>query len=69
MDMVDKIINVLGYSHSEYLFYRNDILHGSKIKEYLSSQTYRVLKELNPNAVFCADNRPFIAFFDATICK
>lgn len=67
MDTVDKIINVLGYSHSEYLFYRNDILHGSKIKEYLSSQTYRVLKELNPNAVFCADNKPFIAFFDANI--
>lgn len=67
MDTVINIINILGYEHSEHLFYRNDILYNPEIKEYLSSQMYRVLKELNPDAVFCADNKPFIAFFDASL--
>lgn len=65
MDSVIKILKVLGYVSSDNLFYRDDILHSSEIKKCLSSQMYRTIKELNPDAVFCADNKPFVAFFDA----
>jgi hypothetical protein len=55
---------LLGYENSDLLFYQKDIIAGDTIKQYLSSQMYRVVKELNPNAIFCTDNKPFIAFFE-----
>ncbi|HBI6603045.1 TPA: SAM-dependent DNA methyltransferase [Listeria monocytogenes] len=64
MNSVSQIIKLLGYEHSDLLFYQKDIIAGDKIKQYISSQMYRVIKELNPNAIFCADNKPFIAFFE-----
>lgn len=69
MNTVINIINALGYTHSKFLFYRDDILYRQEIKQCLTSQTYRVIKELNPDAVFCTDNRPFIAFFDICLCS
>jgi len=64
MNTIQHIIDVLGYKHSKFLYYRADILGCQEIKNCLTAQTYRVVKDLNPDAVYCADNKPFIAFFD-----
>lgn len=63
MNTVKNIISALGYTNSDFLFYRKDILSDQRIKQYLTSQRYKVVKELNPDAIFCTDNKPFIAFF------
>jgi len=69
MNSLAHIINILGYGHSDMLFYQKDIISGNRIKQYINPQMYRIVKELNPDAVFCADNKPFIAFFEINSIK
>ncbi|NYB74538.1 N-6 DNA methylase [Sedimentibacter hydroxybenzoicus DSM 7310] len=64
MKTIENIIDILGYKYSESLFYRDNIFRDSGIKKHLTSQMYRIITEINPDAVYCADNKPFIVFFD-----
>ncbi|HHU55132.1 MAG TPA: N-6 DNA methylase, partial [Acholeplasmataceae bacterium] len=63
MSTIDNIIKVLGYDQSEFLFYRNDFL-SKRENNNLSLHAYRVIRELNPYAVYCVENKPFVLFFE-----
>ncbi|MEN1968846.1 N-6 DNA methylase [Lentibacillus sp. N15] len=60
---IDNIINELGYSESNSLYYRGDLKKESLSSE-ISLQRIRVLKELNPYAFYLVDNKPFVLFFE-----
>lgn len=58
---IELIIERLGYTESDNLFYYDDLYKNKKIK--LSLQTQKNLKDIKPYAFYCIDNRPFILFF------
>lgn len=60
-DSTNLILKKMGYIDSENLFYL------SKINDckFLSFHNRKVLKELNPVAFYCIDNRPFVLFFES----
>ena len=57
MNTIKNIIDILGYNHSEFLFYRENILKSEEIKKYISYQVRRVLTDLDPDAVFCVEGK------------
>lgn len=59
---VDKIIIQLGYKSSGNLFMSNQFQNAP-----ISSQSKRILKEINPYAAYIVDNAPFVLFFDKAI--
>lgn len=60
MSMIKRVIEALGYSNSSALYYSDS----SDIKGNHSIQKF--FRELDPVALFLADNRPFIAFFESS---
>lgn len=56
---ITHIINVLGYDKSQNLLFKQDYN-----AERLGYHTSRILKELNPDATYLLDNKPFIVFYD-----
>lgn len=60
MSTIKKIIETLGYSNSNMLYYSDS----DDIKDNRSLQ--KLFKELAPQAVYLVDNKPFIAFFEST---
>lgn len=54
------IIKKLGYMDSNNLFFKSSIDNC----ELLSFHYKKVLKEVNPIAFYCVDNRPFVLFFE-----
>lgn len=67
MNTLDNIIKVLGYSNSEFLYHWNDIKTDDTCPDALSLQTYRTLKELDPYAFYCIENKPFVLFFESSL--
>ena len=67
MNSIDNIINILGYNNSEFLYYWNDQKTKDSIPSTLSFQIFRTLKELNPYAFYCIDNKPFVLFFQTPV--
>jgi len=59
---IDDIIDQLGYRGSNNLFFHNQIENSS-----LSPHSKRIIKEINPYAVFVLNNAPFVLFFDKTL--
>lgn len=59
MSKIKNVIDALGYSNSSALYY----LGSSKIKNNRSIQ--KIFKELAPMAIYLADNKPFVAFFES----
>ena len=59
---VDKIIIQLGYKSSGNLFMSNQFQNAP-----ISSQSKRILKEINPYAAYIVDNAPFVLFFDKIV--
>jgi hypothetical protein len=59
MSNIRNIIEALGFSHSNSLYYLSDDLTGIFEDDY---STYRVIKELNPIAFYSINNEPFIVF-------
>lgn len=62
MSTIDEIIDSLGYTKSDFLYYTNEL---DKIPHKLSLQSIRMLEELNPYAFFCTDKQPLVLFFNA----
>lgn len=61
---IEELIQRLGYDKSPNLFYFRDIEKGP-----FSFHTRKVLLELQPFAVYCIDNQPFVIFFDVNNSK
>lgn len=59
---IDKIIIQLGYKSSGNFFMSNQFQNAP-----LSPQSKRILKEINPYAVYIVDNAPFVLFFDKLV--
>jgi hypothetical protein len=62
---IENIIASLGYNESEFLVYRSQLNVINNGKANPSYQTYRVLKDLNPYAVYFVDSKPFVLFFES----
>jgi hypothetical protein len=60
MSRMKNVIDVLGYSNSGALYYSDS----SDIKGNRSIQ--KLFRELAPMAIYLADNKPFIVFFEST---
>lgn len=60
MSRIKNVIDALGYSNSGALYYPNS----NDIKGNRSIQ--KLFRELAPMAIYLADNKPFIVFFDST---
>lgn len=58
---IDLIIEKLGYSESDNLFYYNDLYKNRELK--ISLQVQKNLRDIKPYAFYCIDNKPFILFF------
>jgi hypothetical protein len=61
MFSIKNVINALGYSNSNTLYYADS----SEIKDNRSLQ--KLFRELTPEAIFLADNKPFIVFCESTV--
>ncbi|MBL7951467.1 MAG: SAM-dependent DNA methyltransferase [Flavobacteriales bacterium] len=59
-EAIDQVIAQLGYS-SDPAFY---LIHEDRWREELSLRVQRTLEELQPYAVLCVDERPFVVFFE-----
>ena len=60
MFSIKNVINALGYSNSSTLYYADS----SEIKGNRSLQ--KLFRELTPEAIYLADNKPFIVFCEST---
>jgi hypothetical protein len=64
MSLVEKVTKLLKYQNSNLLFFKNDISNNQKIKNSISFQNLKIIKELKPDAFLYSDNKIFIAFFE-----
>lgn len=67
MNTIDNIIKELGYNNSKFLYYWNDLKAGKTVSAALSLQIFRTLKELEPYAFYCIENKPFVLFFESPV--
>jgi len=63
MSKIRSIIEALGFSHSNSLYYNSDDLADTFKCNY---STYKIIKELNPIAFYCVNRMPFIVFFESS---
>ena len=63
MSTIRSIIEALGFSHSNSLYYNSDTLADTFKSNY---STYKIIKELNPIAFYCVNKNPFIVFFESS---
>lgn len=60
MSTIKNVMDALGYSNSKTLYYAdsNDVKDNRSLK--------KLFEELTPQAIYLADNKPFIVFFEST---